>query len=333
MKRLPLWLALLPLLWTASVTRADSDARDIDGVAFAPNNTVVALGYFRHENSTEDLHVTNTAIFRMLYLMRFGNLVIAPVDLAQGVADYTGYRPVGPILGAISPALANVPLNLSVSGAGFADLVYLPSFSYVIPQAGANHTIIQFNPRFTLPTGNYDATKPVNIGNHRFTFTPYIGIAQRFLQQLTVEAYGALAIHTSNSDFIVPASGMTPAVKTKSSQSPDFIFDAHLGYDMSRTFFVSASYYLLKDGNIELGLPGSPTTKEPTIQSLRFNFGIRIEKGTLVMLQFNQDIAASHGGEVSRWFGARISHVFFDESQASVPTASTSRPPEPAPAR
>jgi hypothetical protein len=328
MKRLPLWLALLPLLWSASVTRADSDVRDIDGVAFAPNNTVVALGYFRHENSTEDLHVTNTAIFRMLYLMRFGNFVIAPVDLAQGVADYTGYRPVSTVLGA---AAAGVPLNLSVNGAGFADLVYLPSFSYVIPQTGANHTIIQFNPRFTFPTGNYDSSRPVNIGNNRFTFTPYVGIAQRFLQQLTVEAYGAVAIHTSNSDFVVPASGMTPAIKTKSSQSPDFIFDAHLGYDMSRTFFVSASYYLLKDGSIDLDIPGAPTTKQPTIQSLRFNFGIRIEKGTLVMLQFNQDIAASHGGEVSRWFGARISHVFFDESKASVPTTST--PPEPAPAR
>jgi hypothetical protein len=324
MKHLRSYLTLLTLLIVPSIAFAESDVRDVDGTAFAPNKTVVALGYLKHESSTVDLHQADTAVFRGLYLLHFGNIVITPIDLAIAVSDYTAYK-TGAQVG--MPALG--PLSFAVRGSGVSDLTYLPSLSYVIPEGGVNHTILQFNPRFVFPTGQYDVARPINIGANRFTFTPYIGIGQRFASKFTLEAYGSMAIHGQNGSFGVPATATTTAGSTTMSQSPDIGVDVHFGYDMSRTFFVGASYYFLKDGSQTLGVAGSADVAQPTTSSLRFNFGIRIEKGTLLMLQFNQDVAASEGdvrGPKTRWFGARISHAFFDEPEPSTPTTA-----EPAP--
>lgn len=314
-------LTLLAGLSIVSHAHAESDVRDIESVAFAPNNTVVALGYFKHETSTDDSHSLDTGIFRGVYVMRFGNLLLVPIDLAMGAGDYTAYRSAS----LISPALA--PLNLSVRGAGLTDLTYLPSLSYVFPESGVNHTVIQLNPRITLPTGNYDSTHLINIGEHRTTFTPYIGIAQRFATYFTAEAYGYTAIHSKNSSFEIPASGMTAAINTSMSQSPDFGADVHLGADLSQTFFLAASYYLLQHGSLKFGISQIPEQKQPLVQSLRFTFGIRIEKGTLLLLQLDQDISASNGGEINRWYGARISHAF-----SLTPEPAPPKPSEPPPA-
>lgn len=313
-------LTLLTGLCLVSEARADSDVRDIESVAFAPNNTLVALGYFRHESSTDDFHTLDSGSFRGVYLMKFGNLVLVPIDLVMGAADYTAYRSAS----LINPALA--PLNLAVRGAGLTDLTYLPSLSYVIPEGGLTHTVLQFNPRITLPTGNYDSTRAINIGEHRVTFTPYIGIAQRFANVLTAEAYGFMAIHSKNGSFEIPASGTTAAINTSMTQSPDFGADVHLGADLSHTFFLAASYYLLQHGSLKFGISQIPEQKQPLVQSLRFTFGIRIEKGTLLLLQLDQDISASHGGEINRWFGARISHAFSLTPEPAPPTASAPAP-------
>ncbi len=50
--------------------------------------------------------------------------------------------------------------------------------------------------------------------------------------------------------------------------------------------------------------------EEQTIQTLRFTYGIHVEKASLVLLQFRQDIEASGDASIGRFFGAR-SHVFF----------------------
>jgi hypothetical protein len=50
---------------------------------------------------------------------------------------------------------------------------------------------------------------------------------------------------------------------------------------------------------------------QQTVQTLRFTYGWRVEKETLVLFQFNQDIAASGtDATISRFLGARVSHTF-----------------------
>ncbi len=52
----------------------------------------------------------------------------------------------------------------------------------------------------TVPVGQYDDTKLVNIGTHRWSFRPQIGISQP-IDRLTLEFLGAVTLYTRNGDF------------------------------------------------------------------------------------------------------------------------------------
>ena len=52
----------------------------------------------------------------------------------------------------------------------------------------------------TAPIGQYDATKLLNIGTHRWSFRPQIGLSQA-LGRLTLEFLGAVTFYTANGDF------------------------------------------------------------------------------------------------------------------------------------
>ena len=52
----------------------------------------------------------------------------------------------------------------------------------------------------TVPVGQYDATKLVNIGTHRWSFRPQIGLSQA-MGRLTLEFLGAVTLYTRNGDF------------------------------------------------------------------------------------------------------------------------------------
>lgn len=52
----------------------------------------------------------------------------------------------------------------------------------------------------TVPIGQYDPTKLVNIGTHRWSFRPQIGLAQS-TGRLTLEFLGAVTFYTRNGDF------------------------------------------------------------------------------------------------------------------------------------
>jgi hypothetical protein len=44
---------------------------------------------------------------------------------------------------------------------------------------------------------------------------------------------------------------------------------------------------------------------------MRSTFAVHVEKNTLVLLQFNQDVAETGRATISRFIGARISHAIF----------------------
>jgi hypothetical protein len=205
--------------------------------------------------------------------------------------------------------------------------------AYVIAEGahGENHTVLALNPRVTIPIGTYDANKLINIGSNRATFKPQIGIGQRFATAFTAELVANLAFHTENEKFVA-INPMTGAIfNTKMSQSPDIVVDAHVAVDLSRTFFFATSYYLFKSGEEKLtAMNDKVAAASITTQSLRFGLGVRLAPTTLVLMQYNQDIAASNNGPIERFFGLRLSHVFVNQPEPSVPQPQRSTP-EPTP--
>jgi hypothetical protein len=54
--------------------------------------------------------------------------------------------------------------------------------------------------RVTAPLGQYDADKLVNIGTHRWSFMPQVGVS-RAAGRLTLELLGSVIFYTTNGDF------------------------------------------------------------------------------------------------------------------------------------
>jgi hypothetical protein len=116
LRYLPLLACLLLL---PGVALADSDARDFEALAYSPNNTVAALGYFRHVSSTDANISQSLAVLRAAYILRSGPWAFVPFDAQLPMVDVTSYVPVA----SVGPAFAAVPnyLNFAAHGSGVGD--------------------------------------------------------------------------------------------------------------------------------------------------------------------------------------------------------------------
>jgi Putative MetA-pathway of phenol degradation len=293
-------LALYASSVHAQTANSQSDARDYDALAYLPKDTLVALTYFREVSSSDKESLTQTqGIFRASYVLKFGNLAIVPFDAILPVVDVAVYAPV--------PMQPGLTTTLHTSG--LADLTYLPTIGYVIPENETTHTVIAATAYVTGPSGSYDASRLVNIGDNRWRIQPQVGVSQRFLKVATFDLIGSLAFYTTNTAFPTPQGFVTM------KQNQTFGLEAHAAVDLSPDFYVSASYYLAAIGERDVEappvLPLSTYEPEQTVQSVRFSFGIRAEKATLLLLQYNQDIEETGGATISRFIGARLSHAIF----------------------
>src|SRR5262249_47719221 len=134
-----LFVGLMSLASTAhaQVANSQSDGRDYDALAYLPNNTLVALTYFR-EASTSDKASYSQAqgIFRASYIMKFGNLSIVPFDALLPIVDVTVTAPYSPMM------LPGLTTTLHTSGAG--DFTYFPTIGYTIQEnpETQTHTVV-----------------------------------------------------------------------------------------------------------------------------------------------------------------------------------------------
>jgi hypothetical protein len=285
----------------AQVANNQTDGRDYEALAYLPKDTLVALGYFR-EQSTSDVtsFSQSLGIFRASYILKYGNLAVVPFDALVPIVDATVYAPV--------PMMPGLTTTLHTSGVG--DPTYLPTIGYIIPEDDGAHTVIAATAYITAPLGNYDSSRLVNIGDNRWRIQPQIDVSQRFLKALTVDLIGNVALYTDNSKF---GTGTAAGVVTM-KQDPTLGMEAHVFGDLSPTFTLGASYYLAAVGQRSIStaqIPQTPIDPKQTTQTLRFTFGIHLEKNTGLYLQYDQDIEASNGAPIERFIGARITHAMF----------------------
>ena len=289
----------------AQTANTQADSRDYEGLSLVPNNTVVALGYGRHVSTADTQSFSeDLGILRALYILKFGNLALVPVDLVLPVVDATVYVPT---------ATKGVVDTLHASGV--ADLTWQPTIGYTIPENDTTHTYFAGTLYVTAPTGSYSAFQPVNLGDNRWRTQPNIAIGQRFLKRVTAELVSGVAFYTAN-----PAFGTAMGTFIL-KQNPTIGFEAHVGVDVSPTLWVGGSYYVAAAGQRTLTAGTASVLFEPeqTTQTLRFTFGIHIEKSSTLLLQYNQDIAVTAPAgaadplpaTLSRFVGVRFSHAVF----------------------
>ncbi|HLK37965.1 MAG TPA: transporter [Polyangiaceae bacterium] len=315
-------LIILGQVFAASLASADtantlSDPRDYQGLAVAPNGTFSAYAYFRHVSAAVDSagHGENLSqtlgVARANYLLKFGNLSIVPIDLTLPYADATVYVP--------QPMS---PFGQTLNNTGLADLTYLPTIGYTIHEGEEIHTILAATIYVTAPTGNYNAPDLIHIGDNRWRFQGSLIAAQRY-KMLTFDLVGDVTGYTNNRNFIVPLpgmGGMTTPTTEAIMQDPSIGVEAHVGADLSKTFWAAASFYFLSQGahtfevftagGVDTGVKATATPQQ-SVETLRFTYGIHIEKQSQLLLQYNTDILESGGYALTQYFGARFNHFFF----------------------
>lgn len=111
-----------------------------------------------------------------------------------------------------------------------------PSLSLEEFKSYKQNTIVGVSLQVTMPLGQYDSNKLVNIGTNRWSFKPEVGISQA-LGRWTLEASVGASLYTKNDDFF--------GGKTQ-EEDPIYSFQGHLIYNFPRGIWgaMDATYYI-----------------------------------------------------------------------------------------
>jgi hypothetical protein len=136
------------------------------------------------------------------------NVVVPFTDL-HGTADYAG-QPIQRDISSFSDPI--VKLSVNFYGAPALSLKEFARYEQDL--------IVGASLRVTVPIGQYDNTRVVNLGTNRWSFKPEVGISKA-LGEWTLEATAAATLYTENSDFF---NGGTR------SQDPLYSLEGHVIY-------------------------------------------------------------------------------------------------------
>jgi hypothetical protein len=144
--------------------------------------------------------------------------VIAPYTWLSGSAVYAG-QPIDRVVN----GLANTALRLSVNLYG-APALNLEQF-----RGYQQDLIVGASLRVTVPWGQYDDTRVVNIGTNRWSFKPEVGFSKA-IGQWTLEGTAAATFFTDNDDFYGGHAR---------SQDPIYSFQGHAIYSFHSGIWAS----------------------------------------------------------------------------------------------
>ena len=135
--------------------------------------------------------------------------IVVPYTWLSGTANYLGEPVERVVNGFADPA---VRLSVNLYGAPALTLKEFRDYRQDV--------IVGASLRVSVPWGQYDDTRLLNIGTNRWTFKPEIGVSKA-IDQWTLEFTAAATLFTDNTDFF---GGNTR------SQDPLYSFQAHVIY-------------------------------------------------------------------------------------------------------
>jgi len=92
----------------------------------------------------------------------------------------------------------------------------------------------------SAPTGQYDTTKFINIGSHRWAYKPELGLSIPFAQRWLLDVYAGVWLFTDNTEFVAG----------RSHQAPLFTSQFHLSYNLSPRAWASVNATFYSGGRV-----------------------------------------------------------------------------------
>ncbi len=175
---------------------------------------------------------------------------------------------------------------------GFAD----PSFRFSYNFYGApaltleefrdfrQNTVVGASLRVTAPWGQYDSSRYVNIGTHRWSFTPELGVSKR-IGRCLFELAGSMVYFTDNDDY----------VGQKKEQDPLYAVQGHVVYLFKNKVWVAFDATRYTGGRTTV----NGVERNDLQQSSRFGgtLAIPVTKRNSVKLYFSTGVETRTGSD------------------------------------
>ena len=143
------------------------------------------------ENARADVGTLVLGAFRTIGLFGMGGRIGLAVPLATG---------------SWSAQVGGVDTSTSRTGSGDPRIMLAlnffgaPALSFGEFRGYRQHTVVGIQVAVAVPVGQYDPTRLVNLGSHRWSFMPRLGVSQ-MLGRWALEAYGGASFSTRNAEY------------------------------------------------------------------------------------------------------------------------------------
>ena len=210
-----------------------------------------------------DLDV-NLGIIRPIYYTQIGGMLVAPqFILPFGSLELNDLKSSG--LGDLQAACAFFLIN------NMKDKFYLTYMPFV-----------------TLPIGEYDREKAVNLGSNRWSTKQELAIGKGFGEKVWLEWITSLEFFFDNDD----ANGVNNR-SVDSSRDALYRSETHLSYSFTKSFFASIDHYFTYGG--ETDLDGVDQNDETQTHTLGLAFFFMLNDHTQAVVDFRHDLDVENG--------------------------------------
>ncbi|HEX4234409.1 MAG TPA: transporter [Caldimonas sp.] len=282
-------LAAKSIVIVASMSGAPARAQDIEPRAYsnAPVGVNFLVAGVAHSSGglsldpsipvTDAKLDTNIAVLAYARVLDLWGVsgkfdVIVPYASLSGTAEYAG----APVQRSIH-GFANSAFRLS------ANLYGAPALAMKDFAAYRQDLIVGASLQVVAPTSQYDPTRLVNIGTHRWSFKPELGVSKA-IDRWTIEGQAAVTLYTDNTNFY---GGSTR------SQDPLYAFQGHVIYGFRSGAWTSfdATYFTGGRSSID----GAPKNDLQQNWRLGATLALPIDRRNSVKLYASSGVSARTG--------------------------------------
>lgn len=279
------------LALSASAAQAiDIDAGDYTAL---PEGTNVGLVYLQHAergglfsagkqvpgNNGLD---SDIGILRLIHFMKIGGYTVDPqVLLPFGQLKGTGNM--GPVLG---------------QGSGTADVI-LAATVWTINEP-ENKRYLGITPFLIAPTGTYDSTKALNLGENRWKYALQVGFIQGVGEKLSFDLAADVTSYGSNNNANAAGQSLT--------QAPSYQVQGFVRYALSPTWDLRAGLSRTRTGETTLG--GVSQGDAGTVDKMQLGTAVFVSPTTQLLASWGQDMSVENGFKEASRLNVRLLRVF-----------------------
>lgn len=186
---------------------------------------------------------------------------------------------------------------------GVGDLILATAFKYKIDAKAGE--VFGFTPFLWLPTGTYDRSQPLNLGEHRWKAAFQLGYTRPLAAAWRWDLIGDVTVYGRN-DQCAAACGS--ATDRTFKQDPLYHLQTHLRYEVSPALSLSAAYGHIAGGRTEVDGVEQPNRQRTDY--VRFAAGYFVTPTTQILTTIGRDLRQQNGLRENARLNLRLLTLF-----------------------